>query len=203
MKIHISLQTTKKEKLKVKQQANLIRSGWIIEHNGRQWTVLNTMITKPGKGGAYIQVEMRDINTGNKTNERFRTADTVEKLMSETLDAQFLYREGDKLHFMNKETYDQIEIPVDMMGDSVAYLQDNMDVTMNFVDGRPLGVTLPAHVVLTVTETEPYIKGQTVTTSYKPAIMDNGVRVMIPPFVTTGEKIVVNTADSSYVERAK
>lgn len=187
----------------MKQQANLIRSGWIIEHNGRQWTVLNTMITKPGKGGAYIQVEMRDINTGNKTNERFRTADTVEKLMSETLDAQFLYREGDKLHFMNKETYDQIEIPVDMMGDSVAYLQDNMDVTMNFVDGRPLGVTLPAHVVLTVTETEPYIKGQTVTTSYKPAIMDNGVRVMIPPFVTTGEKIVVNTADSSYVERAK
>ena len=146
---------------------------------------------------------MRDINTGNKTNERFRTADTVEKLMSETLDAQFLYREGDKLHFMNKETYDQIEIPVDMMGDSVAFLQDNMDVTMNFVDGRPLGVTLPAHVVLTVAETEPYIKGQTVTTSYKPAIMDNGVRVMIPPFVTTGEKIVVNTADSSYVERAK
>lgn len=187
----------------MKAQANLIRAGWIIEHNGRQWTVLNTQITKPGKGGAYIQVEMRDINTGNKTNERFRTADTVEKLMSETVDCQFLYREGDKLLFMNKDTYDQIEIPVDMMGTSVAFLQDNMDVTMNFVDGRPLGVTLPNTVILTVMETEPYIKGQTVTTSYKPAMMSNGIRVMIPPFVTTGENIVVNTVDSSYVERAK
>lgn len=187
----------------MKQQANLIRPGWIIEHNARQWTVLKTMITKPGKGGAYIQVEMRDINSGNKTNERFRTADTVEKLTSETIDCQFLYREGDKLFFMNKETYDQIEISVDMMGDSVAFLQDNMDVTMNTIEGRPVGIDLPMQVVLTVVETEPYIKGQTVTTSYKPAIMDNGVRVMIPPFVTTGEKIVVATADTTYVERAK
>ncbi|MBR4927074.1 MAG: elongation factor P [Alphaproteobacteria bacterium] len=187
----------------MKQQANLIRSGWIIEHNGRQWTVLNTAITKPGKGGAYIQVEMRDINSGNKTNERFRTADTVEKLMSETIDCQYLYSEGDKLYFMNKENYDQMEIPSDMMGDSVGFLQDNMDVTMNLIEGRPVGVSLPQHVVLTVVETEPYIKGQTVTTSYKPAIMDNGMRVMIPPFVTTGEKIVVATADTSYVERAK
>lgn len=187
----------------MKQQANLIRTGWIIEHNGRQWTVLNTQITKPGKGGAYIQVEMRDINSGNKTNERFRTADTVEKLMNETIDCQFLYREGDKLFFMNKENYDQMEISVDMMGESVGFLQDSMDVTMNLIEGRPISVSLPAQVVLTVVETEPYIKGQTVTTSYKPAIMDNGMRVMIPPFVTTGEKIVVSTADTSYVERAK
>ncbi|MBR5130100.1 MAG: elongation factor P [Alphaproteobacteria bacterium] len=187
----------------MKQQANLIRAGWIIEHNGRQWTVLNTAITKPGKGGAYIQVEMRDINSGNKTNERFRTADTVEKLMSETIDCQYLYSEGDKLFFMNKETYDQMEISSDMMGESVGFLQDNMEVTMNLIEGRPVGVSLPQHVILTVVETEPYIKGQTVTTSYKPAMMDNGMRVMIPPFVTTGEKIVVATADTTYVERAK
>ena len=187
----------------MKQQANLIRAGWIIEHNGRQWTVLNTAITKPGKGGAYIQVEMRDINSGNKTNERFRTADTVEKLMSETIDCQYLYTEGDTLYFMNKETYDQIEIPVDLMGEGVAFLQDNMDVVANTIEGKVVGIELPLHVVCTVVETEPYLKGQTVTTSYKPAILDNGLRTSIPPFVTTGEKIVVATADCSYVERAK
>lgn len=187
----------------MKQQANLIRVGWIIEHSGRQWTVMNTQITKPGKGGAYIQVEMRDINSGNKTNERFRTVDTVEKLTSETIDCQFLYSEGGKLFFMNKETFDQIELPVEIMGTSVGYLQDNMEVTMNTIEGRPVSVDLPTNVILTIVETDPYIKGQTVTTSYKPAIMDNGMRVLIPPFVTTGEKIVVATADTSYVERAK
>lgn len=187
----------------MKTQANLIRPGWIIEHNNRQWTVLKTMITKPGKGGAFIQVEMRDLNTGSKTNERFRTVDNVEKLTSEDIDCQYLYKDGDTLYFMNKDTYDQFELPVDMLGDSAAFLQDNMDVVVNFIEGRPVGVTLPLQVVLTVMETEPYIKGQTVTTSYKPAIMDNGVRVMIPPFVTTGEKIVVATTDATYVERAK
>ncbi|MDR2902307.1 MAG: elongation factor P [Lactobacillales bacterium] len=187
----------------MKTQANLIRPGWIIEFNNRQWTVLKTQITKPGKGGAFIQVEMRDLNTGSKTNERFRTVDDVEKLTSEDYDCQFLYRDGDKLYFMNKDTYDQFELSVSFLEESAAYLQDNMDVIVNFVEGKPVGVTLPTHVVLEVKETEPYIKGQTVTTSYKPAIMDNGVRVMIPPFVTTGEKIVVSTVDSTYVERAK
>ena len=187
----------------MKTQANNIRPGWIIEHNGKQWTVMKTQVTKPGKGGAFMQVEMRDLASGNKTNERFRTEDTIEKLTSENIDCQYLYSEGDKLFFMNKETYDQMEIPADMMGESVGFLQDNMDVTMNLIEGRPVGVSLPQQVVLTVVETEPYIKGQTVTTSYKPAIMDNGMRVMIPPFVTTGEKIVVATADTTYVERAK
>ena len=187
----------------MKTQANNIRPGWIIEHNGKQWTVMKTQVTKPGKGGAFMQVEMRDLASGNKTNERFRTEDTIEKLTSENIDCQYLYSEGYKLFFMNKETYDQMEIPADMMGESVGFLQDNMDVTMNLIEGRPVGVSLPQQVVLTVVETEPYIKGQTVTTSYKPAIMDNGMRVMIPPFVTTGEKIVVATADTTYVERAK
>ncbi len=187
----------------MKTQANLIRVGWILEHNNRQWTVLKTSITKPGKGGAFIQVEMRDLSSGNKTNERFRTEDTVEKLTSDQKDCQYLYKDGDNLIFMDKETYDQFEIPVDMLGDSVAFLQDNMDVTVNFIESKAVGVDLPQHVVLTIAETEPYLKGQTVTTSYKPAIMENGLRVMIPPFVVTGEKIVVSTADCSYVERAK
>ena len=146
---------------------------------------------------------MRDLNSGNKTNERFRTEDTVEKLTSDQKDCQYLYKDGTNLIFMDKETYDQFEIPEEMLGDSVAFLQDNMDVTVNFIEGKAVGVDLPQHVVLTIKETEPYLKGQTVTTSYKPAIMENGLRVMIPPFVVAGEKIVVSTADCSYVERAK
>ena len=187
----------------MKTQANNIRPGWIIEHNGKQWTVMKTQVTKPGKGGAFMQVEMRDLASGNKTNERFRTEDTIEKLTSENIDFQYLYREGDTLYFMNKETYDQIEIPADLMGDGVAFLQDNMEVVANTIEGKVVGIELPLHVVCTVVETEPYLKGQTVTTSYKPAILDNGLRTSIPPFVTTGEKIVVATADCSYVERAK
>ncbi len=187
----------------MKTQAVNIRTGWIIEHNGKQWTVMKTAVTKPGKGGAFMQVEMRDLASGNKTNERFRTEDTIEKLMSENVDYQFLYRDGDKLYFMNKENYDQIELPVDILGDSVAFLQDNMDVVANLIEGKVVSVELPLQVVCTVVETEPYLKGQTVTTSYKPAILDNGLRTTIPPFITVGEKIVVATADCSYVERAK
>ena len=138
----------------MKTQANNIRPGWIIEHNGKQWTVMKTQVTKPGKGGAFMQVEMRDLASGNKTNERFRTEDTIEKLTSENIDCQYLYREGDTLYFMNKETYDQIEISVDLMGDGVAFLQDNMEVVANTIEGKIVGVELPLHVICTVAETE-------------------------------------------------
>ncbi len=187
----------------MKTSVNNIRVGWIIEYNNKQWTVMKTAITKPGKGGAFMQIEMRDLASGNKTNERFRTEDTIEKLMSENVDYQYLYTDGDTLFFMNKETYDQIELPAEFLGDSVAFLQDNMNVVANLIEGKVVGIELPLHVVCTVAETEPYLKGQTVTTSYKPAILDNGLRTSIPPFITTGEKIVVATADTSYVERAK
>lgn len=187
----------------MKQQANQIRPGWVIEHNGKQYIVTKINLIQPGKGGAFIQVEMRGVENGVKTQERWRTADTVEKLMSEELDCQYLYREGDTLVFMNTENYDQFEIPADLMGESAAFLQDNMEVTVNFIEGKPLSVNLPAHVVLTITETEPALKNQTVTSSYKPAILENGVRTTIPPFINAGEKIVVATADGSYVERAK
>ena len=123
--------------------------------------------------------------------------------MSEEFDCQFLYKDGDNLVFMNSETYDQFEIPTDMMGESALFLQDNMAVTVNFIEGKPVGVNLPPSVVLTVAETEPAIKNQTATNSYKPALLSNGIRTTIPPFVNAGEKIVVSTADSSYVERAK
>ena len=187
----------------MKEQANQIRPGWVLQHNGKQYIVSKINLIQPGKGGAFIAVEMRDVVTGVKTQERWRTADTVEKLMSEEFDCQFLYKEGDHLVFMNSETYDQFEIPTDMMGESALFLQDNMAVTVNFIEGKPVGVNLPPSVVLTVAETEPAIKNQTATNSYKPALLSNGIRTTIPPFVNAGEKIVVSTADSSYVERAK
>jgi elongation factor P len=187
----------------MKEQANQIRPGWVLQHNGKQYMVSKINLIQPGKGGAFIAVEMRDIVSGVKTQERWRTADTVEKLMSEEFDCQFLYKDGDNLVFMNSETYDQFEVPTEMMGESALYLQDNMEVTVNFIEGKPVGVNLPPHVVLTVTETEPAIKNQTATNSYKPALLSNGVRTTIPPFVNEGEKIVVSTADGSYVERAK
>lgn len=187
----------------MKEQANQIRPGWVLQHNGKQYMVSKINLIQPGKGGAFIQVEMRDIVTGVKTQERWRTADTVEKLMSEEFDCQFLYKEGDNLIFMNSETYDQFEVPGSLMGDSALFLQDNMEVTVNFIEGKPVGVNLPPHVILTVTETEPAIKNQTATNSYKPAVLENGIRTTIPPFVNAGEKIVVSTADNSYVERAK
>lgn len=187
----------------MKQQANQIRPGWVIENNGKQWLVTKINIIQPGKGGAFIQVEMRDVNNGIKTQERWRTADTVEKLMSEEHDCQYLYKDGNNLIFMNVENYDQFEIPADVMGEQAAFLQDNMAVTVNFIEGKPLSVNLPPHVILTVTETEPALKNQTATSSYKPAVLENDVKTTIPPFVNAGEKIVVSTADSSYVERAK
>ncbi len=187
----------------MKEQANQIRPGWVLQHNNKQYMVSKINLIQPGKGGAFIAVEMRDIVTGVKTQERWRTADTVEKLMSEEFDCQFLYKDGDNLVFMNSETYDQFEIPTDMMGESALFLQDNMAVTVNFIEGKPVGVNLPPSVVLTVAETEPAIKNQTATNSYKPALLSNGIRTTIPPFVNAGEKIVVSTADSSYVERAK
>ena len=187
----------------MKAQANQIRSGWVLDHNGKQWSVTKINLIQPGKGGAFIQVEMRDVSNGIKSQERWRTADTVEKLMSEELDCIFLYREGKNLIFMNAENYDQFDINEDLMGDSALYLQDNMPVTVNFIEGKAISVNLPAQVVLTVTETEPALKNQTATSSYKPAVLENGIKTTIPPFVNVGEKIVVATADDSYVERAK
>ncbi|MCL2672932.1 MAG: elongation factor P [Alphaproteobacteria bacterium] len=187
----------------MKMTANLIRAGWVIEHNGRQWTVLKINIITPGKGSPFIQVEMRDLNTGSKTNERWRTNDSVEKLNVEERDCQYTYREGDLLNFMFTDTFEQFAVPVEMMGEQVGFLQDSMPVTVDFIEGKPVGVNLPMHVTLKVAEADPALKGQTVTTSYKPARLENGMKIMVPPFVNAGEKIVVATADCTYVERAK
>ncbi len=187
----------------MKQQANLIRAGQVIEHEGRRWTVLKQQIITPGKGGAFIQVEMRDLKSGNKTNERWRTADTVERLLTEEKEYTYSYTDGTNLVLMDPETFEQAMVPADILGDMAPFLQDNMQVTVDLVEGDPVGIHLPATVVLEVVEADPVVKGQTAASSYKPAKLSNGVKTSVPPFIETGEKIVVRTEDASYVERAK
>jgi elongation factor P len=185
----------------MKQQANLIRAGQVIEHDGRRWTVLKQQIITPGKGGAFIQVEMRDLKSGNKTNERWRTADTVERLMTEEREYTYSYTDGINLVLMDPESYEQHMIPADLLGDMAPFLQDNMAVTVDLVEGDPVGIHLPPTVILEVVEADPVVKGQTAASSYKPAKLSNGVKTSVPPFIETGEKIVVRTEDGTYVER--
>ena len=187
----------------MKQQANLIRAGQVIEHGGRRWTVLKQQIITPGKGGAFIQVEMRDLKSGNKTNERWRTADTVERLMTEDREFTYSYTDGDNLVLMDPESFEQTMIPTAILGDGAAFLQDNMTVNVKLVEGDPVGMELPPMVTLTIVEADPVVKGQTATSSYKPALLSNGVKTQVPPFIESGERIVVRTDDASYVERAK
>jgi elongation factor P len=187
----------------MKQQANLIRAGQVIEHEGRRWTVLKQQIITPGKGGAFIQVEMRDLKSGNKTNERWRTADTVERLMTEEKEYNYSYTDGSNLVLMDPESYEENHIPTELLGDLAPFLQDNMKVTIDLVEGDPVGIHLPPTVILEVVEADPVVKGQTAASSYKPAKLSNGVKTSVPPFIETGEKIVVKTEDGSYVERAK
>jgi elongation factor P len=187
----------------MKQQANLIRAGQVIEHDGNRWTVLKQQIITPGKGGAFIQVEMRNLKTGNKTNERWRTADTVERLMTDNRDYTYSYTDGDNLVLMDGETFEQFLVPAALLGDMQPFLQDNMPVVIDLVEGDPVGIHLPATVTLEIVEADPVVKGQTASSSYKPAKLANGVKTMVPPFVEAGERVVVRTEDASYVERAK
>jgi elongation factor P len=187
----------------MKQQANLLRAGQVIEHEGQRWTVLKQQIITPGKGGAFIQVEMRNLRTGNKTNERWRTADTVERLQTDNRDYTYSYTDGDNLVLMDPETFEQMLVPVALLGDQAAFLQDNMTVELDLVEGEAVGIHLPATVILEIVEADPVVKGQTATSSYKPAKLSNGVRTNVPPFIESGEKIVVKTEDASYVERFK
>jgi len=187
----------------MKINGNEIKVGNVIEHQGNLWVAVKTSHVKPGKGGAFAQVELKDIINGTKLNERFRASETVERVRLDEETYQFLFAEGDILTFMHKENYEQITLPADLVGDQLPFLQDGMDVELTIYEEKPIGISLPTTVVLTVAETEAVVKGQTATSSYKPATMDNGARVMVPPFVTSGERIVVNVEASEYVERAK
>ena len=187
----------------MKVNANTMRPGHILEHNGKLWVVQKTAIVQPGKGGAFIQIEMKDARTGTKTIERFRTQETVERARLDQHDMTFLFSDGDSFTFMDKLSYEQVTINREVIGESAVFLQDGMEVTVESFEDSPLSVTLPDTVIMRIVEADPAVKGQTAASSYKPARLENGVRVMVPPFVESGESIVVNTADQTYVERAK
>ncbi|MFK7943954.1 MAG: elongation factor P [Paracoccaceae bacterium] len=185
-----------------KINGNEIRRGNIIEHNGGLWVAVKTDHVKPGKGGAFAQVELKNLRNGSKLNERFRSADKVERVRLEQKDQQFLYETDGMLVFMDNETYEQIELPSDILGDARAFLQDGMSVKIEYYESEALSAALPEKVTCQVAETEPAIKGQTAANSFKPAVLDNGVRIMIPPFVEQGTSVIVNTETLEYVERA-
>jgi elongation factor P len=187
----------------MKINANTIKPGMILQHEGGLWGVVKTAHVKPGKGGAFAQVEMKNLIDGRKLNERFRSDEVVERVTLEQRDYTYLYEQGDALVFMDQNTYEQIELQKDWVGEErIPFLQDGMEVTIEFHEERAIGLTLPEQVVLEVVETEPTIKGQTASSSYKPAVASNGMRVMIPPFMGTGERIVVDTTTGEYVRRA-
>ncbi|MBX7248691.1 MAG: elongation factor P [Caulobacteraceae bacterium] len=186
-----------------KINANAIKPGMVLQYEGGLWSVVKTEHVKPGKGGAFAQVEMKNLITGTKLNQRFRSEDGVERITLEQKDFSFLYEQGDALVFMDQETYEQIELQKEWVGDDrIPYLQDGMVVVIEFHEERPIGMSLPDQVVLEVAETEPTVKGQTASSSYKPAKASNGIRVMIPPYMSAGERIVVDTATGEYVRRA-
>lgn len=196
------LKTSQKTKT-MKINGNEIRPGNVIEHQNSIWAAVKVQHVKPGKGGAFAQVELKNLLDGRKLNERFRSAATVERIRLEQKDFQFLYAEGDMLVFMDTTTYEQLELQAEFVGDRAVFLQDGMQVTVEMYEERPIGVALPDQVTLEVSETEPALKGQTISSSYKPAIMDNGARVMVPPFITVGERIVVDTNELIYLRRGE
>lgn len=179
-----------------------IRPGNILEYEKGLWKVAKIQHTQPGKGGAYMQVEMKNLIDGRKTNVRFRSADTVEKVRLDTKEFQYLYKDGDMLVFMDNENYEQINLEADMLGDAVEFLTDGMAVTLELYDEKPISVQLPDQIEAEIVEADGVVKGQTASSSYKPAVLDNGVRVMVPPFISAGTRIVVDVYAREYVKKA-
>jgi len=182
---------------------NEIRPGMLIAHEGGLWLVVKTQAVKPGKGGAYNQVELKNVVSGSKLNVRFRADETVEETRLEKRDFQFLYAGGDVFTFMDLDSYEQIELSRDFVGEQAQFLQDGMKVLLQLHEERPISIALPQHVVLAVSEADPVMRGQTAAPGYKSAVLENGLRVLVPPFIEPGTRIVVATADGTYVRRAE
>jgi elongation factor P len=186
-----------------KVEAVEIRPGNLLEWDKRVWRVLKSYhVHVGGRGGAFMQVEMKDIEQGTKTNQRFRTEDKVERAYVDARDMQYLYQDGDSYVFMDQENYEQVSLSADFLEGQSGYLMPEMKVQINFYNGRPIGIQLPPSVILTVADTEPGIKNATATSSFKPATMETGITVQVPAFVSTGERIKVDTAEGKYMERA-
>lgn len=186
----------------MKINGNEIRPGNILEHNGKLWRVAKISHTQPGKGGAYTQAEMKCITDGTKLNERFRSDEKVERAVLEQRPMQYLYADGSSLSFMDTTNYEQTEINEELLGDQLIWLEENMEVQIEFYQGNPIGIELPAMVELEVTEADAVVKGQTASSSYKPAKLSNGADILVPPYVEAGIKIKVNTADGTFAGRA-
>ncbi|MCP4073965.1 MAG: elongation factor P [Hyphomicrobiales bacterium] len=182
---------------------NEIKPGNIIEHKNSLWVAVKSNAVKPGKGGAFNQVELKNLLDGSKLNERFRATENVEKVRLEQKEFQFLYEDGDALVFMDLESYEQLQLQKDFIGERAAFLQDGMNITVELYEDKPIGIKLPDHVTLEIVEAEPVVKGQTATSSYKPATMENGIRVMVPQFISAGEKIVIDTNELTYLRRSE
>ncbi|MBV9862671.1 MAG: elongation factor P [Alphaproteobacteria bacterium] len=180
-----------------------LKPGNVLEHQNKLWLVLKRELVQPGKGGAFAQVELRDLRGGTKLNERFRTQETVERVRLDEKEMQFLYMEGNNATFMDSESFEQVAVARDMIGDPADFLHDGMMCKVMLYEGEPLSVELPPNVTMEVVEADPVVRGQTASSSYKPGKLENGRRVMIPPHIGPGTRIVVSTADGSYLERAK
>ncbi len=188
----------------MKINGNAVRPGMVIEHQGRLWRAVRIQHTQPGKGGAYLQVELKDIRDGTKLNERFRSSETVERARLDQKDYQYLYEDSGLYTFMDNENFDQIALGADQIGEEqITYLREGMAVMIESHEGDAIGLRLPDTVVLEVTEADAVIKGQTASSSYKPAVLENGIKTQVPPHVAAGTRVVINTVDGSYVERAK
>ncbi len=186
----------------MKINGNAIRPGNVIEHKGGLWRAVKIQHTQPGKGGAYLQVELRNLRDGSKLNERFRASENVERARLDQKEHQYLYGDGEQFTFMDNESFEQIELNKDLLGEKTVYLQEGITVIIESFEGALLGIELPNQVTLAVSDTEPVIKGQTAASSYKPAKLENGVRTSVPQFIGVGDKIIVSTEDGAYVKRA-
>ena len=183
--------------------ASSLRKGNVVEVDDKLYVIVTAENIHPGKGTPVTQLDMRRISDGVKVSERYRTTEQVERAFVEDRPHTFLYNDGEGYHFMNPETYDQIAVPKDILGDQAAYLQEGMAVQLSVYNGLPIAIELPQRVTFEITDTEPTMKGQTASSSFKPAMLSNGIRTMVPPHVAAGTRIVILTSDGSYVERAK
>ena len=185
----------------MKISGNEIRVGMLIEHKNDLWEVLKTQHVKPGKGGAFAQVEMKSVNKNTKLNERFRSSDTVEKAVLEEINFNFLYEDESEYYFINKKSFEQINIKKEIVGEKGKFLKDELEVKISFYEENPISVELPNQINCKIQSTDAALKGQTVSSSYKPAILDNGAKIQVPPFIESGDEIIVDTRSIEYVKK--
>ena len=182
---------------------NEIKPGMIIEHKNDLWTVLKTQHVKPGKGGAFNQVELKSVKKGTKLNERFRSSDAIERAILDDKKFSFLYEDENNCHFMNQTNFEQIQISKSLLGEKNKLLKENMEVNVQFYADQALTIDLPSSVELKIESTDAAIKGQTASSSYKPATLENGIKIMVPPFINSDDKIVLDTKTLEYIKKIK